>query len=713
MASRLWDDIADIAIDHIEECAERRGEVRDLREQYAELMGKRRYENSDFNNLIDAIEDSADRIEDEYCRGRDRLDDVLEQAVQDIIDGHFAMVVLDNRRVADQLTDKTYRSMQDLAERCGELLDGGRRRGRGRDDDDRRGGRRNDRGRDRDRERRGDRDRDRRGSRDDDRRRDRDSDRGRERRYHERSDRDDDRRGSRRRDRDDGIGDGWSKLADLNEDRERLAERDRREREERDDREDREERTRRREREERDRGQTRGSEERSPRDRGSRGDEKWHGGVLKEEGESHGAKVYTMEPAKKPAVIETEEGYVPEYQPGLDLTKERPYDDFWLDGEHWQPYFLSKWKLTEDLDPITTCPGVFNANRYMKFYVKDATGHVREVDLEMNEDMRYLQHELLCDPTRAQGVKKSAGLSFKAPQQPAEIEGEVPKDRVVVLSEMLATVNPGETDLDNARISDSLQNCHFMTHHKLRKMKGVEETASTKAIHEFCLMRTPLIASSWKQIELIEQVYACSSLASAAAKMRELRTQFDSHIWQTLDDRFSDLLLHSLKYQFQFDGIKQMSFANDWEKAVAYIQKKRSEEWCNNFVSRANYISSLACHHIVKDEIGLALSDVVEEGEEIQPTVVFADFVSITMLDAKMDELGFYNQLKKSESGVSVTGTTDKLLRTLRSYYEGVCGLLSSGSKTRVFLATSDNHTVEIIPYAGKTEFFILADVKK
>lgn len=136
----IYDAISDEAADYIEKRAADRIE---LRERYADVIGKNRYNNRDFEALVNSMFDGFDTMERHYARSNDRIGDWLPKAVMDMVDGHFANSVLSDRRTADELDNRTYNEMDDMAKLYKDLLgsrtrgrDRDRERGRGRDDRD-------------------------------------------------------------------------------------------------------------------------------------------------------------------------------------------------------------------------------------------------------------------------------------------------------------------------------------------------------------------------------------------------------------------------------------------------------------------------------------------------------------------------------------------------------------------------------------------------
>jgi hypothetical protein len=189
---QLWEDVSQEVIDYIKRKDNDRDLkgtlVGELRSKYYDAMSEDRWRSREFGDLVDTVVASLREVEDNYAREGDRKRDIIAQAAQLIVDGHFAVQVLDSN-VARELKNEVYDALLDAKD---EAIRIARRSSRGDRDDDR------------------DRDRDGRNPYDDRRDRDRDRDRNRDR-----SSRRDTGTSGRRRETTD---DGWDILSDIGDD---------------------------------------------------------------------------------------------------------------------------------------------------------------------------------------------------------------------------------------------------------------------------------------------------------------------------------------------------------------------------------------------------------------------------------------------------------------------------------------------------------------
>lgn len=655
----LWDDIADLVIDYTEERGRGRNQ---LRAAYLDSLSHNGWRSREFESLISTLTENYREIEDHFYRDRDRDGDTLKRAIPDMIDGHFAKSVLQDRQLSDELDDDVYDEMTKAAKLFDRLVGNDRRGGRDRDRrDDRRGGR--DRYDDYD-DRRGGRDRgrrdDRRGGSIYDDRRASSSNLGRERRSTERDDTQ-----PRRSSREVVSADPWDMIKTVREmgggpdgeiiDRRREIPR---------------------------------PERPVPTERVERPVEK---------------KV-VEEP-----VVKTTSRYVGN---GPDYTKAKPHLEFFLKGEHWMAFHISKWKLTEqNNDPLTTVPTLYNVLTHIKYFVMNESGVVREEHVPVSDENRYVAHELMDNPNEG---RDRTSIDLRALSKKTAVdegytdigleEEEVDSDRLAgtiscVRSADLTEFVPTEVD--------SIQSVTFSANAKAI-------LAGVNAANQYSVIRTPLAVGSYDQLRLVSEVGKCVSLTDAVSKLRDLKSRFEPAVFNELDRRFSSMIIRAIRYQFQFSEITAMSFVNDWERALEYIGNKRGSEFAAGLASRLAPIVRYATLHIeqagVQDVVGDLYDGQNEDGSVSEvPALVFVDFVAVMALRDNSDVLGLGQQFDKMVNGSSVTTTSNRLLsEVLRAVYRKATANASAVG-LRVYLATQDGRVIEVIPYATRTENFILA----
>lgn len=629
----LWDGIADEAVRYIEERADERG-ASEMRERYADILGKNNFANRDFEGLVDSMFDKFSNIEDEYARPDDRLEDFLPKAVADVVDGHFANSVLSNRRIADELDNRTFGEMEDMVKLYKDLLGG---RGRGGRDRGRDGGR----------------------------------DRG--------------------RGRDDRGGSGYSRAG-------------------------RQERPGRTENLGRTSGGSGGGgwrNQRAARTKVAAGDH-W-AEAAREAGES--SRVEEQREERRPAAAKPLVADSPIHPPvesrpvleGPDYTKARPFDEFMQDGEHWKVASKSGWKIPFDYtNPLASVPKLYDVRTEIKYHVMNADGKVREEIVKVNDDNRYLAHEGQLQPERYQSTRRSApSISLSGPKV-TEAEDNLKavdaKPAVTNLQTALGNLPRDQFEVGEAGapLGETVNALVFNTRVKMFPEHDAQRL-------NLCYRHTAIMATSWEQEELVKRIYNCNNLSAAAQALRDLQPEFDAAIWAELNKRFSDLVLRAVRFQFQHNSVKAMSFSNDWEKLINHLESTKGEGFASDFAQRTSYIIPMACAIAARED----LSAFTEQPDVDLPCVVFLDSTAIICLDSTLDLLGIGRQLMTMETGASITAQADQGLNSVvRAMYNKLDDKAPSPGATRVFINTNDGAVLEVIPFAVRKENFILVAAK-
>lgn len=621
----IWDALADEAV-HVINDRDRNGDK--LRERYTDVMAKGDFRNRDFDNLVNLMFDAFPNIERIYARDGDRLSDFLPDAVADVVDGHFANSVLSDRRLSDDLDNRTFNEMEDAVNKYKDIVRS--RGGRGERERDRGG-----------REERG------------------------------------------------GRGTGYSRDRGGREDRRDIG------------------------REARNPGggwRNRGAARRAPAGEG------WND-VARDAAATQEVEVRREEPAQRPRPVPAEQAAAPAPAPvaarpaldGPDFTKPRPFDDFWQKGEHWIVASKSPWKLEwNDENPLASIPRIYDVRAFVKYHVKSEDGKVREELVKVEQDNRYLMHDQLAQPERYQPSQRTGSPSVSLSGKPAAQEdrlNEVPtKPQVSYLADALKGIEQSHfsTGENGAPLAETIEGLVFDTR---VKMFGTNKSQRLNV----CFRTTPLIASSWKQEDLIKEVYGCHNLSAAAVKMQELKPQFDDVIYKALDKRFSDLVLRALRLQFQYSGVKSMTFSEHWGRMLDHLEAQKSEGFASDFAQRTNYIVAAACTLADRADLDNFTG---REGEDV-PCVVFLDQIAMLAIDNTMDGLGLGNVLDKMDTGVSITATGDaELSAVVRLVYNKLDEKAPSPGACRLFMNTNDGTLLELLPFAARKENFILAVAK-
>lgn len=444
--------------------------------------------------------------------------------------------------------------------------------------------------------------------------------------------------------------------------------------------------------------------------------------VAREATEVQEAEERRMEEVRRPASVRAASEVVAAVEPaapakpvleGPDYTKARPHDSFWRDGEQWVVASKSGWHIPFDFNnPVASVPKMYDVRTQIKYHVKNADGVVREEIVKVTDDNRYLAHEGLAHPDRYHSTGRrntpAVSLGGAKPQADDELNDVKTESTVTVLRDALGALPSDQFAVseNGAPLGETLTGLVFNTRVKMASAEAPEQQRLN-----ICYRYTPIVVSSWGQEELVKRVFESHNLAAAANQMRDLKSQFDIAVWETLNKRFSDLVLRAVRFQFQHNSVKALSFANDWEKLIAHLEKTKGEGFASDFAQRTAYIIQLAC--AIADRADLPAFTELPAEQDV-PVIVFMDLTAIVALNGTLDSLGIGKVIYDMETGVSITGAADQqLANTVRHIYSRLDNEVASfAGGCRLYLSTLDGATLEIIPFAAKKENFILSVVK-
>jgi very-short-patch-repair endonuclease len=395
---------------------------------------------------------------------------------------------------------------------------------------------------------------------------------------------------------------------------------------------------------------------------------------------------------------------------GPDYTKARPHDEFLQDGEHWKVASKSGWTIPFDYNnPLASVPKLYDVRTQIKYHVKNADGKVREELVKVTDDNRYLAHEGMQQPERYHSTSRrntpAVSLSGAKPAADDDLNQVDAKPVVTNLQESLGNLDRSQFEVgeNGAPLGETLNGLVFNT-----RVKMVAGHDSQRL--NICYRHTALIATSWEQESLIQRIYGSHNLSAAAQALRDLKNNFDITIWNELNKRFSDLVLRAVRFQFQHNSVKAMSFANDWEKLIKHLEGTKGEGFASDFAQRTSYIIPMACAIASREDLS-AFTE-LPEGQEA-PCVVFLDSTAIVALDSTLDALGLGKQLAEMETGASITAQADRGLNAVvLGMYSKLDDKAPSPGATRVYLNTNDGAILELIPFAARKENFIITVVK-
>lgn len=392
---------------------------------------------------------------------------------------------------------------------------------------------------------------------------------------------------------------------------------------------------------------------------------------------------------------------------GPDYTKATPYNDYILNNDRWQAAHLSNWHPSGDGESLLSMiPTVYDANKYIKYYVMDESGHVREEFVEVTEDNRHLSHQLREESTEAPARPRTAGISMRRNGDDGIVVNTVePKQSGAGLAELIQEIPPEQLSFSKSEMVDGLNGMVFSGRASMLGGDGLSRV-------DMFYVRTPLAVSTDTQLALIDDVHTSTTLTEAADKLVALKSQFERPVWEVLNNRFGSEVIRAAKYQFQFDLVKKIGFATAYGKLLELFRAKRGAEEAAAFAKRIQFVSDLACGHLAAADVGEFAGDLLGDNKDVN-AVIFIDFYALVTFNETLDDLGIGKLLELNPNGLAIEQSTNRILcERVRALYERLEEQVPAPTKGRLLLSTADNRLLEVLPYAARKEAFILAPVE-
>lgn len=639
----IFDTVADIAIDYIERAADSK---RGIRDDYCAAMSASGWRNRSFEEMIKLYVDQLPELMDEVDPDQRRSEeDIIISTIPGYIDGHTAMSIVKSP-IADELDDRTFADMSRTAEKWEDLWTGRSRRSRGRDSG-RQAGREQSRSVHRPVGGGSAYNNDRYG-----------------RGGHSRTgsfSRDElssgapsyGRSSSRGSSRDQPTGRRigvWGAINDINE--------------------------------------TKGRQD-NPYT------EEEHQDMRREQAQPERTRpTACYEPARSEMASGAVEGY--------DYSKAKPHEDFYKNGEHW--VFINA--APEELVKQAQVVSFFDVNESLLYLVKDSMNKVREELIEVNEDNRYLQQELMNTP---QQRSRSNRVTLTGESE-AEVETEyTPKQKARRLEDALSAVSVEELTSKNSTVLHaSLKEATESALIRLTTSNKEVEAPQPCAIRDIVILMDNIDAEA-----TLVQFEETRTLVQFHALLVETRGKIDNNLWTKINKRMSNLLTDSMRYQWRMPSKNPIDFHRDFIKMIEALKGKASNvEFVNLFISRTSALIEQALLRLDPSEVGSAIGDLrAADDDKHVNAVVFLDYEYVFAIRNTADELGIGKQLEDRRTGVAVREMDGEALpNALRSIYRHL-PILNETKRTvqPVRIATSDYKVITVWPFNARLDEFIFS----
>lgn len=392
---------------------------------------------------------------------------------------------------------------------------------------------------------------------------------------------------------------------------------------------------------------------------------------------------------------------------GPDMSKERPYDDFWVDGEHWQLAHKSNWIWA--WSPKQQTRRAYDIDREVCFLVKGKDGTIREEFIAMTDDLVETAHEI-----RAQ-VRPNRPRSMLERQEndPIFIGDDVDAVDLDALNNTLITARKellSDLDLTNPQINTPAVAISGIEEAALRvagmATKHDADITTINAIDGVQLAADPATIKALESIKALSPGEA--DLQVLQKRLLSLRGTMAENVMNFLDKHYTKEVNSVLRDQFGQTGLAIDSFIEDFGDLLNCGSfKKHGQAYVAQFLSRTSIL--LAGLHFMVDADErlefLECTDILPIAEEDPEAYkqfrnnVVVLFRPVAMIHAKVDSEQFGLVTNEVRTPVRTgVGADVEMADLLTSLY--AIGRKTAGAG-HVYLVTADNICFELVPISG------------
>ncbi|QTH80226.1 hypothetical protein PA10_00026 [Pseudomonas phage pPa_SNUABM_DT01] len=434
-------------------------------------------------------------------------------------------------------------------------------------------------------------------------------------------------------------------------------------------------------------------------ERGTQQRSSWAGGGRQEE-QRQGQRREEPAPAQSARQEERKED-------GPDMTKDRPYDDFWINGENWQIAHRSKFVWT--WSPKQQTRRAYDPDNEVRFLVKGKDGLVREEFIAMTDDLVESAHEIREQqrPNRTRHtIDRVDGDAMFVGSDPDAVDlnalGETLK---LARKEFLA-----ELEVSNPTIIGQGTSVSNLEEAIVRVAgeahRSDTDVTSVNTIQGIMLPADQVTMEALDSIKSIGQ--SDGDLLILQKRLKSLRGTMAENVLTYLDKHFTGEVNAALRDQFGMPKLNIDSFIDDFEDLLnCKAFQKHGTAYSSQFLSRTRVLLASLHYMTEADQRAefLDCADMLPAGEndpevftEFRKNVVVI-FKPLAMVHIKLDsdQLGFVNDEVRVPQR-SGKGADPAMAEALNVLY--TIGRKTSGAG-HVYLVSADNICFELVPISG------------
>lgn len=401
----------------------------------------------------------------------------------------------------------------------------------------------------------------------------------------------------------------------------------------------------------------------------------------------------------------------PSLPEGLDYTKERPHESYCLKGEHWFHTNV----VTPELDKrYGKHPTFYNVNTHLRYLVVGVRNEVREEFIPVTEDNRYLQQELLNNPSSQRRVSNQ--ISLRNPKVPTDTKITTPEVKnKPQLAEIISSIDTTPPTDSKVLLSGSMGESVETMLLELSANTEEEGIFKTHIVRDLVI----LMSDDPHKDAFLEELDVSINLVQFHGILYKYKALVDANLWAKVNQRMSLALQASMRYQWLLPGSKPMNFYNDYLLMLDKMKERfaNNPEFMSKYVKRTAALIQQVTTRILPDEVGDFIGDLLPANVKATDVkvVLFTNSEYLFIIRRSADELGIGKQLDGKLTGVAVRQLEGlDLQNAIREVYRNL-PFVNTAARTvqPLRLITHDTQIIEIYPYECRSDEFILTNVKK
>ncbi|MNZ31509.1 hypothetical protein D3C78_488100 [compost metagenome] len=394
-------------------------------------------------------------------------------------------------------------------------------------------------------------------------------------------------------------------------------------------------------------------------------------------------------------------------QDGPDLSLERPYDNFWVNGENWQIAHRSKFQWT--WTPKQQTRRAYDPDNEVRFLVKGKDGSVREEFIAMTDDLVESAHEIR-EQQRPNRVRSTTERAESDSLFVGSDIDAVDLDALAVTIESARKEFLAEVDVTNPTMNTQGTSVASLEEAVIRvaseATKASTDVTSANTIKGIMLPACPVTMQALESISAIGT--SDGDLLVLQKRLKSLRGTIAENVLTYLDKHFTNEVNAAVRDQFGLSKLSIDSFIDDFEDLLnCGVFKKHGTAYSSQFLSRTRVLLSSLHYMTDADQRTefLECTDMLPLGaDDPEAYIQFRNNVAVlfqplAMVHVKInaEQLGFV------DSEVRVPSRTGKGADAVLA--DALTALYAIGRKTsgagRVYLVSADNLAFELVPISG------------